>query len=87
MPEGSEFRSWYTPAMQAGIDSFLEQLSRAHRVPLIDARTWVPDEDFQDAHHLVAPGADTFTDRLAREAELMRNPKHETRNPNPAGTR
>ena len=77
MPEGSEFRSWYTPAMQAGIDSFLQRLSRTHRVPLIDARTWVADDDFQDAHHLIAPGADAFTDRLAREAGILKDlPMH-----------
>jgi hypothetical protein len=71
MPEGTEFRSWYTPAMRAGIDAYLERLSRTHQVPLIDARTWIADDDFQDAHHLIAEGARVFTDRLAREANLM----------------
>jgi hypothetical protein len=71
MPEGSEFRSWYTPAMRAGIDSYLQAVSRTRQVPMIDARTWVADDDFQDAHHLIAAGARVFTDRLAREANLL----------------
>ena len=71
MPEGTEFRSWYTPAMRAGIDAYLEVVSRTRNVPLIDARTWVVDDDFQDAHHLIAAGARVFTDRLAREANLL----------------
>jgi hypothetical protein len=71
MPEGTEFRSWYTPAMRAGIDAYLEGLSRTRQIPLIDARTWVTDDDFQDAHHLIAAGARVFTDRLAREANLL----------------
>jgi hypothetical protein len=74
MPEATEFRSWYTSAMRAGIDSFLERLSRTYQIPLIDARTWVADEGFQDGHHLIAAGARVFTDRLAREAELLKDP-------------
>jgi hypothetical protein len=64
MPEGSAFRSWYTPSMRSGIDAFLKNLSQEHKVPLIDARTWIADDGFWDGHHLLAAGARAFTKRL-----------------------
>jgi hypothetical protein len=67
MPEGTDFRSWYTPAMRVGLDTFLQNLSQQCQVPLIDARTWVQDDGFRDAHHLIPSGAHVFTDRLLRE--------------------
>jgi hypothetical protein len=70
MPEGSEFRSWYPPGAWAQIDGFLQELSRTYATPLINARSWVLDEDFSDSHHLMKNGAAVFSERLARDALL-----------------
>jgi hypothetical protein len=67
MPEGTRFRSWYTPEAWAQIESFLAGLSAEFRVPLVNARDWVPDEGFSDDHHMIQSGAEIFTDRLGRE--------------------
>jgi hypothetical protein len=67
MPEGTDYRSWYPPAVRAVLDAYLTQLSRDYDVPLVDARSWVSDDCFADSHHLLARGADTFTERLGRE--------------------
>jgi hypothetical protein len=68
VPEGPTFRSWYTPEAEARTRAFLKQCGRAYGVPLIDARDWVPEEEFTDSHHLRPLGARRFTERLAREA-------------------
>jgi hypothetical protein len=72
MPEGSAFRSWYPPDMQAQLDALLDDLKREFGVPCIDARTWIADEDFFDAHHLRTSGARAFTNRLARDDVIRR---------------
>jgi hypothetical protein len=68
MPEGAIFQTWYPPDMRAGIDEFLGGTSREYGVPLIDARTWVAEEDFWDSHHLLPSGAAAFTERFEHEA-------------------
>jgi hypothetical protein len=70
MPEGSEFRGWYSPATLAQLHGFLGGLSREFRAPIIDAREWVPDDGFADSHHLVLHGATAFTERLGEQALL-----------------
>jgi hypothetical protein len=67
MPEGSSFRTLYTPSMQTGIDSHLEALAREWDVPLIDARLWLDDRDFWDGHHVLPRGAAAFTARFEQE--------------------
>jgi hypothetical protein len=71
MPEGDDFREWYSPDALAQIEGFLLGLSRSHGVPLIDARHWVENADFADGHHLLPAGADHFTDRLAAELRTL----------------
>jgi hypothetical protein len=66
MPEGPEFRSWYAPAARAEIDTYLSRLSRDYDIPLIDARSWLPDTAFFDSHHLHPDGATAFTQRFER---------------------
>jgi hypothetical protein len=76
MPEGSEFRRWYPPDVQTQVAALLDELSRQHGVVLIDARCWVSDEGFFDAHHLRASGAAVFSDQLRQEIVargLLRN--------------
>jgi hypothetical protein len=68
MPEGSEFRSWYPPSVRVEVDNYLTNLSKEYGVPVVDARTWMADEDFFDCHHLLPRGAAAFTQRFEREA-------------------
>ena len=67
MPEGSVFRGWLPPAGEARLTEFLTNISTECNVPIVDARTWLPDADFYDGHHMFARGAEAFTDRLGRE--------------------
>lgn len=67
MPEGSAFRSLYSPRVQHQLWPWLEQLQRESGVALVNAQCWVPDELFSDSHHLLPEGADVFTRRLERE--------------------
>jgi hypothetical protein len=67
MPEGSDFRSWYTPATKGKIDSFLDGLCEEYAIPLVNASGWLPDDCFKDGHHLLRIGADRFSERLGRE--------------------
>jgi hypothetical protein len=70
MPEGTPFRSWYGPGANDRLLAFLQSISTEYNAPLTDARNWLPDEAFSDAHHMLETGAVAFTDRLTREAVL-----------------
>ncbi len=64
LPESNEFRSWYTPeAEKLGCD-YLAGLCRELRVPLIDARSWLPDEELADGFHATRSGAEVFIRRF-----------------------
>jgi hypothetical protein len=64
-PESSAFRT-HQPAVAALQENTLRDLARELRVPLINARAWIPDNCFWDGHHLTAGGAEVFTDRLGK---------------------
>jgi hypothetical protein len=66
-PESSEFRSWYPESARRHVDSYCTALSQAYGVRVVDARTWIADADFIDAHHAIPRGAEAFTRRLAQE--------------------
>jgi hypothetical protein len=66
LPEGPEFRSWYPREALARVGTYLECLRRECRVPVIDARAWVPESGFMDGHHLLPAGATRFTSQLGR---------------------
>ncbi len=66
-PESTTFRSWYPAGSDKALSAWLAELSSEFAAPLIDARGWVPDDQFADAHHTVPAGAITFTDRLNSE--------------------
>lgn len=68
MPEGSEFRSWYTPAVWNQVERFLEEMQITYGVPIVNAREWVNDDGFSDSHHLLPSGAIVFSQRLGRES-------------------
>jgi hypothetical protein len=67
MPEGKDFRSLYPPRVWRRIQTFLARLSRQSGAPLINARRWNGEEDFQDSHHLLPEGAARFTARLGSD--------------------
>jgi hypothetical protein len=64
LPESSEFRGWYPPAVQKLANEHLAKLSQELDVPVIDARMWMNDEVFVDGFHLTRIGAAEFTRRL-----------------------
>jgi hypothetical protein len=66
-PENSEYRSWYGPGAEVEVQQCLSELRSQFHVPIVDARTWMPDEKFTDPHHLNGEGAKEFTARLERE--------------------
>ncbi|HZV07136.1 MAG TPA: hypothetical protein VE999_18790 [Gemmataceae bacterium] len=70
MPEHSELRSWYTPAVHEQINAYLERLRREFQVPVFDTRTWVADDAFHDLTHMAPPAAPPYTLRLGRELLL-----------------
>jgi hypothetical protein len=67
MPEASPLRRWYPPPVQALVNDYFAGLSREYGVPVIDTRTWMPDETFSDYVHLQPQGAAVYTDRFRRE--------------------
>jgi hypothetical protein len=75
MPEAKAFRNLYPANAWRKIETFTVELGREFGVPLINAREWMRDSDFSDAHHLLEEGAVCFTDRLGRQAllPLLRN--------------
>jgi hypothetical protein len=71
MPEDSAFRQTYSPESRAASDAYLRRLSAEAAVPLIDARTWAPDDAFTDGIHLSAVGAALFTHCFHEVAEPL----------------
>lgn len=74
LPEGTPFRGWYPPPVEARLTAFLGTLN----AEVIDARRWLPDDAFVDSHHMLAVGAEAFTDRLTQEviAPALRAANH-----------
>ncbi|HTU21897.1 MAG TPA: hypothetical protein VMG10_27915 [Gemmataceae bacterium] len=70
MPEHSELRGWYTPAVHEQINAYLDRLKREFEVPVFDTRTWVADDAFHDLTHMAPPAAAPYTRRLGRELLL-----------------
>jgi hypothetical protein len=60
----------YSPETTQRLYAFLHRLCADHGCGLVDARTWLPDAVFSDGHHMLRSGAETFSDRLAREVIL-----------------
>ncbi|HET6881064.1 MAG TPA: hypothetical protein VFI31_12960 [Pirellulales bacterium] len=68
MPEGSEFRSHYTPEARGRINDYLVEVSRQCNLPVYDATQWCDDHEFWDSHHLLRHGAERFSERFGRQA-------------------
>ena len=70
MPEHSELRSWYTPAVHEQVNAYLDRLKQEFEVHVFDTRTWVADEAFQDLTHMAPSAAAPYTKRLGSELLL-----------------
>jgi len=83
MPEGPTFRGWYSPETLHDVQVWITQLGRENAAPVIDAREWMPEDDFGDSNHLLSGGADKFTERLGREyiLPLLRRRGDEEKSP------
>jgi hypothetical protein len=68
MPEAEPFRALYPAAGEYQLQGLLAQLQQSWHVPVIDARSWVPDEAFWDTHHLLPCGALLFSQRFEQDA-------------------
>lgn len=64
LPEATEFRGWYPPAVETAARDHLAGLRRELAVPLIDARDWMPDGYLVDGFHLSRVGAAEFSRRF-----------------------
>ena len=67
MPEGPEFRSWYSAEVLQDVQAWVSRLSRENATPVINAREWLEEDDFLESNHLLSSGADKFTERLGRQ--------------------
>jgi len=67
MPEHSVLRGWYTPVARQRLHAYLTQLGSEYQVAVLDARTWVPDEDFFDLAHVLPRAAAPFSERFGRQ--------------------
>jgi hypothetical protein len=76
-PESGPCRRWYGRDALDPSNQFLDELRATYGMPVIDARRWVRDEDFQDGHHVQAGGAVAFTRRLIRELRPLLEPSAE----------
>ncbi len=70
LPESAQFRSWYPQHVQVQVQQQLAALCREERLPLLDTRDWMEEEDLIDGFHLTRPAAARYTRRLL--AELVR---------------
>lgn len=70
------FLNYYSPDADIRFDRELGQLGKELDVPVVDARDWVPREDFLEGVHPTPKGAAIFTARFERElgAELAGAP-------------
>jgi hypothetical protein len=66
-PEGPAFRSWYDPVTLDRFNRYIARVAAEFDAPVLDARTWLDEEDFSDSHHALQGGAAKFTARFARE--------------------
>jgi hypothetical protein len=72
MPEGPCYRSWEPESLYRQTFEWLESLRREYGVGLVNALTWLDEDEFSDSHHLLRAGAEKLTRRLEREAILPR---------------
>lgn len=64
MPEEKRFAAAYPSEARAEIESYLASLAREYGCLLFDATQWCETADFCDGHHLLAAGAEHFSERF-----------------------
>lgn len=64
MPEMSCVHGDFKPEWREKTDQFYTDLAQRTGMQIVDARAWVPDEEFWDGFHITAPGGTYFTKRL-----------------------
>lgn len=69
-PEGPAFRSWYRPGLNDEVMGILGEMAQRYNARLVDAWTWLGEEEFSDSHHMTRKGATEFSRRLAQEQLL-----------------
>ncbi len=65
LPESAVFRSFMPPAAVRLADEHLRRVVAELKLPLIDGRGWVPDDDLPDGFHMTRSAAAKFTRKLA----------------------
>jgi hypothetical protein len=65
LPESTRFRTLMPPVAATLADTHLRGLCAELALPLIDMRTWAPDDKLPDGFHLMQDGAAEFTKKLA----------------------
>lgn len=71
MPESAAFRALYTAETSKTAREYLDGLVRRYGLDVIDADEWLPDDEFEDGHHVMAPGAEHFSVRLREELQRL----------------
>jgi hypothetical protein len=64
LPESSQFRGWYPEKAEKVASEYLRTVSEELHVPVINARTWLPDGYFADGFHLSKLGGIEFSRKL-----------------------
>ncbi len=64
LPESAAFRAFMTPEAVRLSDDHLRRVVNELKLPLIDCRGWVADENLPDGFHMVQPAAAAFTRKL-----------------------
>ncbi|OAI40237.1 hypothetical protein AYO40_05000 [Planctomycetaceae bacterium SCGC AG-212-D15] len=67
MPEMGCVRTDISPRCRSEVETFYADFRRKAGVRVIDARAWVPDEEFWDGFHVTATGATYFSEELDRQ--------------------
>lgn len=67
MPEAKHFRDLASDQHREEFGKLLASFRDEFKIPLIDARDWIPDAEFFDGHHLFPEGGERFTSRLKQE--------------------
>jgi hypothetical protein len=71
MPDPEGLREWYRNSPtgpEAG--RYVRRLAREYGAPMVDMRSWMPDDCFADADHLCLQGAASFTCRFEKDVLL-----------------
>ncbi|HWB11335.1 MAG TPA: DUF1574 family protein [Pirellulales bacterium] len=71
-PEASDLRGWCPDDYRDRVMADLQAACREHDFDLIDGHDWLPDEQFFDPVHVMAAGANDFTDRFADRLSPLR---------------